>query len=333
MGSSDEEGSVEEPSCLCGLQKCDLSSPTRREAIVLTYISLLACSVFWILGIFEATKVTTSAMIASVAESMFDVFSTLLVCWRLRKMDALEETPANMLAEGRTSVALSICMIGIALVLLGFSAYEVYKNDKHAVDRSKLGDEVALSFPSAIIYLIIGMLQVQLGCTMRVRSLRQDGLISIMAAFVSLGALLAALINLMTCEYQEYLELPDEFVSGEEVLTPGSNVTLPSAKSGIPLFRAIREHAKWLREDENGDIRFYLHHRIRYPYYWCEDLITTVLALTILTMGLQALSADARAGLKWWTCSFWCASAPKESEADARKRGGGSTAATPLVKA
>jgi hypothetical protein len=84
-----------------------MSSPKRREAIVLTYASLLACVVFWILDAFKATKSTTSGIISSLLESLFDVFSTLLVCWRLRRADCFEETPENIIAEARTSVLLS----------------------------------------------------------------------------------------------------------------------------------------------------------------------------------------------------------------------------------
>ena len=213
----------EESTCYCEIVgvPCDMSSPKRREAIVLTYASLLACVVFWILDAFKATKSTTSGIISSLLESLFDVFSTLLVCWRLRRADCFEETPENIIAEARTSVLLSACMVGIAFVLLGFtsfSVFEAHKNEKNAINHSQLGDEVSLSFPSAIIYLVIGMLQAGMGCSMRVRSLLQDGLISIMAAFVSLGALLAALINLMTCQYKEFLELPDDDLgSGMEI--------------------------------------------------------------------------------------------------------------------
>jgi hypothetical protein len=151
-----------------------MSSPKRREAIVLTYASLLACVVFWILDAFKATKSTTSGIISSLLESLFDVFSTLLVCWRLRRADCFEETPENIIAEARTSVLLSACMVGIAFVLLGFtsfSVFEAHKNEKNAINHSQLGDEVSLSFPSAIIYLVIGMLQAGMGCSMRVRSL------------------------------------------------------------------------------------------------------------------------------------------------------------------
>jgi hypothetical protein len=134
------------------------------------------------------------------------------------------------------------------------------------------------------------------------------------------------------------------------------------AKDGVPLFRAIRDHAKWLQHDEDGDIGttpastmaclackcslhrvlcpsgFYLHQSVRYPYYWCEDAITTVLALSIFLMGVHGLYQDATAGHKWWTADFWCAPIPEADEKDEHSKHdsktdyGSNNEATPLVK-
>ena len=134
------------------------------------------------------------------------------------------------------------------------------------------------------------------------------------------------------------------------------------AKDGVPLFRAIRDHAKWLQHNEDGDIGttpastmaclackcslhrvlcpsgFYLHQSVRYPYYWCEDAITTVLALSIFLMGVHGLYQDATAGHKWWTADFWCAPIPEADEKDEHSKHdsktdyGSNNEATPLVK-
>jgi hypothetical protein len=83
---------------------------------------------------------------------------------------------------------------------------------------------------------------------------------------------------------------------------------------------------------------FYLHQSVRYPYYWCEDAITTVLALSIFLMGVHGLYQDATAGHKWWTADFWCAPIPQEDEKeehskhDSKTDYGSNNEATPLVK-
>jgi len=276
------------------------TEPGRHEAVTLIFASLMACTFFWCLGAIDAMQEPTSAILATALESMFDVVSTLIVLWRLRRLDALDETPASVQSEQRTSAVLSICTCGIASVLIGFAAYQLGKDDEQVVDRRRLRDTIALSFPSAIVYLIIGMLQINLGLMMRVRSIRQDGVISILAAAVGLGALLAALINLMTCEYKEYLDLPDDF-KGE--LHRNKPLT------GAALLRAIREHSM----DDSDGIRIELNHDIKYPFYWVEDVITISLAVVILTLGLRTLAEDARAGIKWWRPSFWTEPPPEKA--------------------
>jgi len=313
----------------------------------------VAASVFWIISIIDATQDRASTILATCLESAFDFFSTALVIWRFSERNALELTPQNELSESRTSVLLSVAMIAIGGMLVGFSAFSLVTSDEKMIDRHKLGEEVALSFPSAIVYLIIGMLQVNMGMVMRVRSLRQDGVISITGAIVSLGALLAALINLISCEYTEYIELPagDETIGNTTYHSDGGlpetdptvtepryriNTQEPSghALTGAPLFRAILHHASSIEGKEDGSAIINLHHHVRYPYYWCEDAITISLALVIIMLGVHGLLTDARMGVRWWSASFWCSPAPDaESTSHEPYRKGHGTEATPLVKA
>jgi len=315
-----------EPAALCGwLYDFDILHPTRKEAIYVTYLSLLACTFFWFLGIIDAVHAHTSAIVATVLESAFDVFSTIAVIMRFSGPDALADTPQNQLSEDRTSVAISASMIGIALVLIFFSTANLFRDNVNSVNRSNLGQAVGLSFPSAVVYLIIGMLQIHLGLVMRVRSLRQDGVISILAAVVSLGALLAALINLMTCEYEEYVDLP----SGDNMST--------WRRHGIPVLRAVRMEMERVEENSAGETVF-LKHSLRYPYYWCEDVITISLAVAILLLGIYSLWSDALRGVRWFTASFWCIDPlPTDTEDGAvtgtvKSSTHRNTEATPLVK-
>merc|ERR1712046_224374 len=72
-----------------------------------------------------------------------------------------------------------------------------------------------------------------------------------------------------------------------------------------------RNHASPVRYGKE-DMKIFLEHRILYPYYWCEDLITIVLALGILVLGVHALISDAQEGVRWWTAEFWTMQLPTD---------------------
>lgn len=318
--------------CDCLSLPINWLDPTRREALLLTYVSLLASAFFWILSFADAFSDRTSTMFGETLESFFDLLSTALVLWRLRKVNGLEESPTNMRSEQRTSAGLSLCMLGIATVLISFAAYSFWQNNTKAVNRHKLGLEVTLAFPSAVVYLIIGMCQWALGMVMRLRSLRQDGVISIMAALVSLGALLGALINLITCKYMEYIDLPHENGTITTTGRTGNDEVVGTPHPGTALYDEVRHHAARLVGTAD-DTKIFLHHQVTYPYYWCEDLITVLLATVILIFGLTGLVTDASEGVRWWSLSFWSDVIPEDESDDAPKKGMGSNEATPLVRA
>ena len=284
-------------------QPLDFGRPGQREACLITVASLVVAVFFWLLGLAEAVEEASSTIIATALESFVDVVSTAAVLWRLQKRNAFEPTAENDQLEARTSVVVSLCMMVLAGILIAFAIVHLVL--QLGPSRLSISFEVMLSFPSAVLYLVLGMMQLQMGWTMRVRSLTQDGLMSILGAATSLGTLLGALVNLMTCEYKEAVSFQSNQSSDQWKWERHGYVWTP-VRTGGGLVPVLRES-------------------VRYPDYWIEDAITIVLASCIFLFGAVEVARDTRAGVRWYTVAFWCE--PPADHTDGATHGGGARAA------
>ena len=108
---------------------------------------------------------------------------------------------------------------------------------------------------------------------------------SILGAATSLGTLLGALVNLMTCEYKEAVSLQAN-QSDEQWMWERHGYVWTPVRKGGGLVPVLRES-------------------VRYPDYWIEDAVTIVLAASIFVFGAVEIARDTRAGVRWYTLSFW----------------------------
>ena len=137
------------------------------------------------------------SVIENAVESFLDFASTCVVLYRLSSLDALLPTARNEVIENRTSVILGLTMVSLATVFVVFGIFSLIR--RSAVGPDVISLEVALATPSAVLYLVIGMLQLQMSWTLGLRSLKQDAIISILGSLVAMGTLISALATMTMC--------------------------------------------------------------------------------------------------------------------------------------
>ena len=176
----------------------NLVRPGRREAYWVTFASVIVAAFFWMICLLGAINGHgTVAIVENGLESLLDFGSTLIVLYRLSAPDALLPTPRNEIIESRVSVGLGITMTLLGLLLITMSLISV-----SYIDLAGPGDvslEAAMSVPAALLYIVIGMIQLQIGWLLDIRSLKQDAIISLLGSVVAMGSLAAALVNLILC--------------------------------------------------------------------------------------------------------------------------------------
>lgn len=254
----------------------DFGRPGIYEVFILVLASLLVSFVFWSAALYGAyIGYGTPSVVAVCMESALDCVSTILVLYRFASPDALASTPRNVALERRTSAWLALSSVALAVLLSGFAIYELIK---FAADgAAELSIEVMLSVPSALLYLVIGMMQLQCSQILRLRSLRQDAIISILGSLVSIGTLLAAVTNLSVHSMDE-------------------------SRMQLDAGRTYRGTA----------IKWTLDHPFR--FWWLDEVFTLLTALILGAYGAQQLIQDMRHGVRWWEKKFWFDPLPGEDE-------------------
>uniref|UniRef100_A0A7S2CJ47 Uncharacterized protein n=2 Tax=Haptolina brevifila TaxID=156173 RepID=A0A7S2CJ47_9EUKA len=213
-------------------------------------------------------------------------------------------TLRNSILESRTSVVCSLTMLALATVLIVFAIYEL---SQHVVDGPReLTIEVMLSVPSSLAYLVVGMLQLQMAWILSLRSLKQDAIISILGAVISIGTLLAALVNLI-----DRIEVDEDYPAFASpwhhpaALLPGSDNRSD---------RLLGAHRPWWAMAHAVGRRVY-------RYWWLDEVFTIATASVMLLLGAWQLLEDTRIGARWWRHSFWFAPLPAlEKDASSRRR-------------
>ena len=172
--------------------------PGRYEALTITWLSLGAAIVFWLLDLWDAfTGQATTSIVASLFESLLDVLSTCVVLYRLKAVDALEHTARNAVVEARTSVILNGTLVVLGVFLIGFSGVSLMTGDRTTVTDITL--EAVLSLPASILYIVICLLQLSMSWMLRLRSLKQDAVISLLGGICALGGTISSLVSLVRC--------------------------------------------------------------------------------------------------------------------------------------
>ena len=297
------EGQEPEPAdvgvccCLGRLQLFNFARPGRYEACAVTQASLYAAAAFWIISLYSVINGENSISIIEVGlEALLDFASTAVVLYRLAARDALRYTPRNEALEKRVSVALGMTMIVLGTVLIS-AAVRSLSSHGHHMSPSELSLDALLALPSALIYLVIGMMQLQMAWILDLRSLKQDAIISILGAVISVGALVAALSNMIIWLNMDYV-------------TNENGTSVPVAVGDV--------HNVWLPHNAWGDWARMQYNRARvserYHLWWLEDFLTIVSAAGLLLYGLFFLVEDTRDGCCWWTSAFWAAPLPPRTD-------------------
>lgn len=254
----------------------DMGRPGIYEVFVLVLASLLVSFIFWsaaLVGAYEGYG--TPSVVAVCMESALDCLSTIMVLYRFSSPNALASTPRNVALERRTSAWLALSSVMLGILLSGFAIFELIR---YAQDGSaELAIEVMLSVPSALLYLIIGMMQLQCSQILRLRSLRQDAIISILGALVSIGTLLSAVTNLSVHSMDE-------------------------SRMQLDTGRTYRGTA----------IKWTLDHPFR--FWWLDEVFTIITATCLGLYGALQLLQDMRNGVRWWEARFWLARLPRADE-------------------
>lgn len=266
----------------------DFGRPTFREAKCLAWTNLVATLIFWIVSIVDSSsqEETSATIISVILESALDLASTVVFLIRFLRDDALDETPRNHVIEARCSAFFAAVLFSIGVILTGFATADWIRGEMPT--HEELTIEVSIAFPSAIVYLIIGMLQLQMGWVLRLRSFTLDSLISIFGATSSLLAILAVIINLSTEEVDVQFDW----------------------QACVPNCR-IYVH---VHDQDEDDL-------LIFKYWWLEDLFAIIVGIAMMITSCYALLLDARQGSKFWTTPFWLDPLPADPLADPLVKG------------
>ena len=251
----------------------DFGKPSAYEAFLLMFASLVISFFFWSVALLGSLRgYGTPSVVAVCLESALDCVSTTVVLYRFAAPDALAESPRNNALEQRTSVWLALTMVLLALLLDAFAALELVR--RAIAGSNELTIEVLLSLPSSVLYLVVGMMQLQMSWVLRLGSLKQDAIISILGAAVSLGTLLSAVTNLLVHAEDEEAALVAE------------------------------------RGHFGAGTRWRLKSSMHFRYWWLDQVFTIISATIMMLFGLAQLREDTKSGMRWWTYDFWTAPLP-----------------------
>ena len=286
------------------VRKADFVRPTRYEILWITIASLLTSFLFWSIALLDSARGNgTPTVLAVCLESLLDCLSTALVLYRFASSDALTLTPRNQLLECRTSVFCSLTMMALAAILIAFAVVELAAG---VMDGPReLTVEVILSLPSSFAYLVVGMLQLHMASALVLRSLRQDAMMSILGAVVSLGTLFAALVNILVRVEDD----EEERLAALAAAFPG----LGGAAAAIPGPATVRAPTPLA-----GGRRIY-------RYWWLDEVSTIITAGIMLGYGAYSLTEETRTGVRWWRRAFWVSTLPASSWSVAGCTGKGAT--------
>lgn len=171
--------------------------PGRYEACGITLISLVVACVFWTFSFVEAISGQASlSILENGLESFIDFASTAAMLYRLASPDALQQTPRNAVLEARTSAILALSMTVLGLINITASIIDLTGVEQRR-GTNVVSVEAVYAVPAAFLYLVVGVVQLQMAWTMQLRSLKQDALISLLGAVIAIGSLTAALANMM----------------------------------------------------------------------------------------------------------------------------------------
>ena len=180
--------------CETSSVKLDFGRPTRVEAFTVTIASLVVSAIFWATSFIFVTNHRTAALVENCIESALDFFTTLLMVYRLYGKDALLPSERNAVIEGRTNIVMGFTLIAIAILNIVNASVELAS--WRVEDESDVTSEIAVVLPSVILYLIVGLFQLNVAWVLRLRSLKQDAMISILGSVVAMGTVMAGVVNL-----------------------------------------------------------------------------------------------------------------------------------------
>lgn len=310
--------------------RLDLGRPSRLEARVVTMWSLYVAIFFWVIAFLNYLNGNHDQTIwENGIESFLDVVSTLVMLWRLSAPDALAHTERNAIVEARTSIFLGFTMVCIGGLFISDGASGIMRHDANAGQfhfRSSVVD-MALTLPSIMLYLVIGMLQLQMAFVLRLRSLVQDAAISLLGTIVAAGALVACIIDLLAfvkqnaISPQRYVQLFDEHdnLVGYSILQDVSPDQ--SLRQQLPQLTFADENRTSFRSNPFGNRiastsagQLSFDHAMSFTYHnhvWYLEHVTTIVSASfVLLCGLGFLYTDTRNGVRWWKAEFWFARLP-----------------------
>jgi len=269
----------------CGcFRPLDFGRPTQREAVCLTRASLLVALVFWIIILVATCQGDASATIIEVGlESLLDLISTGVVLYRLQVPGALIKTHRNEVVEARTSVVLGLSLVTLGIIFSAFALSELVQQSYDGLHNAVL--EIVIALPASLIYLAIGGLQLNMSWILRLRSLKQDAIISILGAISSFFSAICALVNIIV------------FVANVD--------------------QTAFMDASYNFTDNPGFIANVLYSSRNYKYWWLDELFSLIVAAVLLILGIQQLKEDVDSGLEFWTKPFWFDPLPPEEHAGA----------------
>jgi len=257
----------------------DCGRPGRREVLGISTASLLASLVVTVNAIiFYATQDSThrgTTIVQMMVVSVLDALTGALVIWRFIGHDALQASPYNHRIELRVSILVAATLVVIGLVQVVGASKALGDGYEHT-DSHALTIEICLDLPASSAYLVIGVMQLMLGCALQYRSLQVDAMMSILGAAVGIGAQFADSIALS--DYSGQIDDLERQSEEKQALLDAYD----------PLFR---------------------HGRFRIPpsqsAWWLSPTIEIVISIAQILYAINMMRHEASEGARFWEPSFW----------------------------
>ena len=294
------EGDVGVCCCIDRAHQFNFARPGRYEACAVTQASLYAAAAFWIVSLCSALSSgnISIAVVEVFLEAVLDFASTAVVLYRLSASDALRATPRNEIIEKRVSVLLGLTMVALGALLVIFSVFAL-ASTTHVETPGETSLIAVLALPSALIYIVIGMMQLQMAWILELRSLKQDAIISILGAIVSVGALTSALCNLIL------------WVNSYDSAAWADGY---SSQDGAAPFGVIVINSTDVNATHRANNAIQHMAQIHNQLWWMEDAFTIITAACLILAGVFFLAEDTLGGNYWWTATFWLAPLPPKAD-------------------
>ncbi|EJK47668.1 hypothetical protein THAOC_33596 [Thalassiosira oceanica] len=210
------------------------TSPTARDAFILSWISLVCTLVAAIGGVVGFTKTESTLIMAFGLENFVDFTSSAIVIWRFYCPSEPDDALLAKLKkrEERASVAISLVIALLGVFVFAIGIYDLMEKDED----TDLVLLLRVSFASIIVFGVLTMIKFKYAKDLDSASLHKDGVCSLIGTSLSLSLFITtAIIERVPNAW--YIDPVVSLLVGVSAVVYGSKSVGKRVAAGVPIYQ------------------------------------------------------------------------------------------------